>query len=115
MRDDVLDVAAESKGEQAVKAKDYATSFRVDQSPDEVFDPITDVRGWLSEEIDGSTDKLGAESNYNDKDIHRGKKHLRLRNRFSGRFRSERVARPKTRIIFSLGSVEIAPRYPSPI
>jgi hypothetical protein len=70
MRDDVANVAAESKGEQTMKTKDYTTSLTVDQSPDEVFDSIANVRGWWSEEIDGSTDKLGAEFKFHYKDFH---------------------------------------------
>jgi hypothetical protein len=55
-----------------MKTKDYATSFTVDQSPEEVFDAINNVRGWWSEEIDGSTDKLRAEFKFRYKDFHRG-------------------------------------------
>ena len=54
-----------------MKTKDYSTSFTVDQSPEEVFDAIDNVRGWWSEEIDGSTDKLGAEFKFHYKDLHR--------------------------------------------
>jgi uncharacterized protein YndB with AHSA1/START domain len=54
-----------------MKTKDYATSFTVDQSPEEVFDAINNVRGWWSEEIDGSTDKLRAEFKFRYKDFHR--------------------------------------------
>jgi hypothetical protein len=35
------------------------------------FDAINDVRGWWSEEIDGSTDKLGDEFKFHSKDLHR--------------------------------------------
>jgi len=51
--------------------KNFTTSLSVDQSPEKVFDAINNVRGWWSEEIDGSTDKLGAEFEFHHKDIHR--------------------------------------------
>ena len=49
----------------------YTTSFMVDQSPEEVFAAVTNVRGWWSGEIDGSTDQLGAEFTYRYENLHR--------------------------------------------
>jgi hypothetical protein len=51
--------------------QNYTTSFTVDQSPEEVFAAVNNVRGWWSEEIDGSTDTLGAEFTFHQKDFHR--------------------------------------------
>ena len=42
-----------------------------DRSPETVFHAINDVRGWWSEEIDGSTDILNSEFHYHYKDVHR--------------------------------------------
>ena len=51
--------------------QNYTTSFTVDQTPDEVFKAVTNVRGWWSGEIDGGTDELGAEFTYQYQDLHR--------------------------------------------
>lgn len=50
--------------------QNYSTSFTVDQSPEEVFAAINNVRGWWSDEIEGKTDEL-AEFKYHYQDIHR--------------------------------------------
>jgi hypothetical protein len=56
-----------------MNSRNYTSAFKVDQMPEEAFAAINNVRGWWSEEIDGATDKLGAEFNYHFKDIHRCK------------------------------------------
>ena len=53
--------------------KDFTTTILVDNTPEEVFDAINNVRGWWSEEIDGSTDKLNSEFDYHYEDVHRCK------------------------------------------
>jgi len=54
----------------------YAISFVVDQSPEQVFDAINNARGWWSGVIEGSTDKLGAEFTYRYGDVHRSKQKI---------------------------------------
>ncbi len=54
-----------------MKAQNYAVSFLVDQTPEEVFGAINNVRGWWSGEVKGNTDKLGAEFTYTVPGAHR--------------------------------------------
>jgi hypothetical protein len=49
---------------------DFTATISVDQTPEEAFNAINNVRGWWSENIEGSTDKLGAEFTYRYKDVH---------------------------------------------
>lgn len=51
--------------------QDFTATIEVDQTPKEAFNAINNVRGWWSEEIEGSTDKLNDEFKYHFEDIHR--------------------------------------------
>jgi hypothetical protein len=60
----------QNKGEQVMTKQSYTKSFALDQSPEEVFKAINNVRGWWSEEITGRTDKLGGKFKYHFRDVH---------------------------------------------
>jgi hypothetical protein len=59
-----------------VTGRDLSYSFVVDQTPKEAFDAINNVRGWWSGNIEGSTDKLGAEWTYRYEDLHYSKQKI---------------------------------------
>lgn len=55
---------------------DFTTSILIDQTPKEVFNAITNVRGWWSEGIEGNTVHLGDEFTFEVKDVHYSKQKL---------------------------------------
>lgn len=50
--------------------QDMTFTLVVDQTPEQVFAAIADVRGWWPGKFTGETDKLGAEFTYRYKDMH---------------------------------------------
>lgn len=49
-----------------MKNQSFSTTLLVDQTPEESFVAINDIRGWWSEEIEGNTDILHSEFLYRD-------------------------------------------------
>jgi len=54
-----------------METPDFNTSFSVDQTPNEVFNAVNNVRGWWSERIDGGTHQLNDEFTYQRWDLHK--------------------------------------------
>jgi hypothetical protein len=54
-------------------SQNFTTTFTVDQTPEEAFHAINNVRGWWSKDIEGSTGNLGDVFDYRYKDVHRCK------------------------------------------
>src|SRR5689334_7989301 len=51
--------------------QDFTTTFLVSATPEQVFDAITNVRGWWSEQIEGDTASLGATFQFHYKTLHK--------------------------------------------
>ena len=91
--------------------QNFTTTFSVNRTPEEVFEAINNFRGWWSEEIEGTTDKLGAEFTHRYEDVHRCKmKMIRIRPRQKSRlagfgqlfnFTEDKTASRRTPRLFS--------------
>jgi len=53
-----------STANTAKTERGYSSSYTVEQSPEEVFAAILDVRAWWTGQIEGTADELGAEFTY---------------------------------------------------
>lgn len=56
--------------------KNFTTSILVDQTPNEVFNAVNNVRAWWDGEIEGDTDKLNGEFIYRYGEIHTSKQKI---------------------------------------
>jgi hypothetical protein len=56
--------------------QDFTTTITVDQTPEEAYSAINNVRGWWSEEIEGATEKLGDEFAFHIPGVHYSKQKL---------------------------------------
>lgn len=59
-----------------MKNQNFTSTLIVDQTPKEVFNAITNVRGWWSEGIEGNTAELNDEFIFQVKDVHYSKQKL---------------------------------------
>jgi len=50
--------------------KNFTSSFTVKQSPEQVYAAINNVRGWWSQGLKGTSDRLGESFDYKHKAIH---------------------------------------------
>jgi len=58
--------------------QNYTVTLTVDQTPEEAFAAINNVRGWWTGDpgVEGSTDKLGDEFTYRYEDVHYSKQKI---------------------------------------
>ncbi|PST83116.1 SRPBCC domain-containing protein [Pedobacter yulinensis] len=56
-----------------MRNEDFSTTITVAATPAEVFQAISHVRGWWSENVSGHTDRANGEFTYHYQDVHRAK------------------------------------------
>lgn len=54
-----------------MKNQDFTLTLSFDQSPEEVFAAVTNVRGWWSQGLEGKSAQVGDQFVYRHEDIHR--------------------------------------------
>ena len=54
----------------------FTTEFTVEQTPEQAFAAIVDVRAWWSGNVEGATDELGAEFTYRYQNVHYSKQRI---------------------------------------
>lgn len=59
-----------------MQQQNFTASFLFEQTPEQVFEAITNVRGWWSAALEGTSEKLNDEFIYRYKDIHYSKQLL---------------------------------------
>jgi hypothetical protein len=59
-----------------MNGQDYTVAITVDQTPEEAFAAINNVRGWWSGDIEGITDQLGEEFTYRYEGVHRSRQKI---------------------------------------
>jgi uncharacterized protein YndB with AHSA1/START domain len=59
-----------------MNTQNFACSYTLDQSPDEVFAAIVNVPAWWTGEVDGSADNLGDEFSYRYGSVHYSKQKI---------------------------------------
>jgi len=62
--EEIVDKAREMRGQN------YTVAFVVNQSPQEIFAAVNNVRGWWTEDMEGDSDKLGAVFKVHFGDVH---------------------------------------------
>lgn len=59
-----------------MSSQHYTIAFTVDQSPEQAFEAINDVRSWWSGDVEGDTAKPGSEFGYRVPGIHYSKQKI---------------------------------------